>query len=218
MKRFCVLGLIALILAGGCARETGESIPLAGYDFSSIEKVAVLSPTGEIYGAAVKEQVVTFFVQELMAKGYACVERTEIKRIEEEQDFQASGVTTSEGAAQIGKVLNVPVVMLINIPKFESKISLNARLVRVEDGLILWTANGEGRTGKGLNTALGAVVGAAAGAALAGGDTDDRIIGGVAGAAVGGIAGNALSKEQASQVKKIIKEQMFVNLPGRFGG
>ena len=218
MKRFCVLGLVALLLAAGCARESGESIALAGYDFSSIEKVAVLSPSGEIYGDAVKEQVTTFFIQELMSKGYACVERTEIKRIEKEQDFQASGVTSNEGAAQIGKILNVPVVMLINIPKFESKISLNARLVRVEDGLILWTANGEGRTGKGLNTALGAVAGAAAGAVLAGGDTDDRIIGGVIGGAVGGIAGNALSKEQESQVKKIIKEQMFESLPARFGG
>ena len=69
-----VLGLIVTLMAAGCAQEQGESVALAGYDFGSIDKVAVLSPGGNIYGEAVKDQIVSFFVMELMAKGYSCVE------------------------------------------------------------------------------------------------------------------------------------------------
>ncbi len=213
-----MLGLLVTLMAGGCAQEQGESVALAGYDFGSIDKVAVLSPGGNIYGEAVKDQIVSFFVMELTRKGYACIERNKITAIEKEQDFQASDTTSSQGAARIGEILNVPVVMMVNIPEFEAKhMSLNARLVRVEDGTILWTGEGSGKTGKGLSTIFGAAVGAAAGAVLAGGDSDDRLIGAVAGGALGAVAGNAMSPEKAEQVKKIIKEKVCKGLPSRFG-
>lgn len=214
-----VLGLTVLLMAGGCAREQGESVALAGYDFGSIDKVAVLSPAGQVYGEAVKDQIASFFVNELMRKGYMCVERGNVKLIEKEQKYQASGSTSAQGAAKIGELLNVPVVMMVNITEFgESNISLNARLVGVENGVILWSGDGSGRTGKGLNTVLGAAVGAAAGAVVAGGDSNDRVLGAVAGGALGGVAGNAMSPQKAEQVKKIIKEKVCKELPSRFGG
>lgn len=213
------LGLMVTLMAGGCAQEQGESVALAGYDFGSIDKVAVLSPTGDVYGDAVRDQIASFFVFELTRKGYRCVERSKVQEIEQELNFQASDTTSSEGRARIGEILNVPVVMIVNIPQFEEKhISLNARLVDVEDGTILWTGEGSGKTGKGLSTIFGAAVGAAAGAVLAGGDSDDRLIGAVAGGALGGIAGHAMSPEKAEQVKKIIKEKVCKELPSRFGG
>lgn len=213
-----VLGLMVTLMAGGCAQEQGGSVALAGYDFGSIDKVAVLSPSGDVYGDAVKDQIVSFFVMELMAKGYSCVERNRVKDLEKEQEFQASDTTSSQNAARIGEILNVPVVMMVNIPEFEAKhMSLNARLVRVEDGTILWTGEGSGKTGKGLTTILSAAVGAAGGAVLAGGDSDDRLIGALAGGVLGGILGNAMSPEKAEQVKKIIKEKVCKGLPSRFG-
>ena len=213
-----MLGLMVTLMAGGCAQEQGGSVALAGYDFGSIDKVAVLSPSGDVYGDAVKDQIVSFFVQELMRKGYACVERSKITAIEKEQEFQASDTTSSQGAARIGEILNVPVVMMVNIPEFEAKhMSLNARLVRVEDGTILWTGEGSGKTGKGLSTIVSAAVGAAGGAVLAGGDSDDRLIGALAGGVLGGIVGNAMSPEKAEQVKKIIREKVCKELPSRFG-
>ena len=213
-----MMGAMVTLMAGGCASEQGESVALAGYDFGSIDQVAVLSPTGDVYGEAVKDQIVSYFVFELMRKGYSCVERNKVQQIEKEISFQASDTTSSVGGARVGEILNVPVVMMVNIPQFEAKISLNARLVRVEDGVILWTGEGSGKTGKGLSTILGAAVGAAAGGVLAGGDSDDRLIGAVAGGALGAIAGNAMSPEKAEQVKKIIKEKVCKELPSRFGG
>ena len=212
------LGLMVTLITGGCAQEQGESVALAGYDFGSIDKVAVLSPVGNVYGEAVKDQIVSFFVMELTRKGYACVERNRIKDIEKEQDFQASDTTSSQGAARIGEILNVPVVMIVNIPQFENKISLNARLVGVEDGIILWTGEGSGRTGRGLSTVAGGVLGAAVGAVAAGGDTEDRLLGGLIGGGIGAVAGHAMSPEKAEQVKKIIKEKVCRELPSRYGG
>ena len=211
-----ILGLAALAMLTGCQTERGESFMLAGYDFSSVTKVAVLDPTGDIYGDTVKSQVAGYFEMELMRKGYQCVLRTDIKKLLKEQEFQASGVTTAEDAARAGRILNVPVVMMITIPQFDEKISVTAKMVRVEDGTILWAGEGSGRTGKGLNTLLGGALGAAAGAAVAGGDTGDRVVGGVIGGVAGGVVGNALSPEVEEQFKKIIREKVCKELPARY--
>ena len=186
-----------------------------GFDFSSISKVAVLDPSGDVYGETVKNQIADLFNMELMRKGYDCVERTEIKKLLDEQDFQASDVTSNADVARIGEILNVPVVMMVNIPKFESKFEVTAKLVRVEDGKILWIGEGSGSTGKGLSTIVGAAAGAALGAAVAGGDSSDRVVGGVIGGVVGGVAGNALSPEQTEQFKKIIRTKVCKDLPTR---
>jgi len=188
---------------------------MPGFDFSSISKVAVLDPSGDIYGETVKNQVATFFEMELMSKGYRCIARTEIKKLLDEQDFQASDVTSEADAAKIGKILNVPVVMLVNIPKYDSKMTVTAKMVQVETGDILWIGEGSGSTGKGLATVAGAVLGAAAGAVVAGGDSSDRVVGGVIGGVVGGVAGNALSPEQEEQFRKVIKKKVCKDLPPR---
>lgn len=216
MRMLCVVGLTAVLLSSGCQTQQGESFVLAGYDFSQVTKVAVLQPTGDVYGTAVKNQIAGFFEQELMRKGYACVERSQIERIMKEQEFQASGITTSEGAARAGQILNVPVVMMVSVPKFDEKISVNAKMVRVEDGVIIWSGDGYGRTGKGLNTLVGGALGAAAGAAIAGGDRSDRTVGAVVGGVGGAIAGNALSPEVEQQFKKIIREKVCTALPARY--
>ena len=213
MRTLGLTGLLAVCMLAGCASERGESVTMAGFDFSSISKVAVLDPSGDIYGETVKNQIADFFIFELMSKGYECAIRSDMKKVLDEQDFQASEVTSEADAAKIGKILNVPVVMLVNIPKFEQKISVTAKLVRVEDGAILWIGEGSGSTGKTLSTIAGAVVGAAAGAAVAGGD--DRVVGGVIGGVIGGVAGNALSPEQEEQFKKIIKSKVCKDLPAR---
>jgi hypothetical protein len=215
MRTLCITGLLAVCMLAGCASERGESVTMAGFDFSSITKVAVLDPSGDVYGETVKNQIADFFIFELMSKGYQCAIRADMKKVLDEQDFQSSDVTSEGDAAKIGKILNVPVVMLVNVPKFEQKISVTAKLVRVEDGAILWIGEGSGSTGKTLSTIAGAVVGAAAGVAVAGGDSNDRVVGGVIGGIVGGVVGNALSPEQEEQFKKIIKKKVCKDLPAR---
>ena len=135
----------------------------------------------------------------------------------EEQEFQASDITSSEGASKAGQILNVPAVVLINIPTYKQDMNMTAKMISVEDGGILWIGSGHGSTGKTLSTIVGAAAGAAVGVAVAGGDSSDKVAGGVIGGVLGGVAGHALSPQQAVQVQKIIKK-VCASLPSKFIG
>ncbi len=204
MRTLCVFVLLSASLVAGCGSSQGESYAMAGYDFSSLNRVAIVEVTGRVYGDVVKNQISDYFAMELVKRGYRVVERKEVQALLKEQEFQASDMTTNSDAARAGHILNVPAVLVINIPKYKDKMEMTAKLIDVEDASILWIGSGSGSTGKGLATFVGAAAGAAAGAVLAGGDTSDRVIGGVAGGVLGGVAGNALSPEQSKQVKKVI--------------
>jgi hypothetical protein len=214
MRTTCIGLLFAALIIGGCASNKGESYLRGDYDFSKVTKIAVVEVSGAVHGEAVKNQIGDFFSMELLKKGYTPVERAQVQALLKEQKFQASDVTTDEEAARAGKILNVPVVMLINIPTYKEEMNMTAKMIDVEDGSILWIGNGSGSTGKTFTTVLGAAAGAAAGAVVAGGDTRDKVAGGVIGGVLGGVAGQALSPQQAEQVKKIINK-VCAELPYR---
>jgi len=215
MRTVLVGGLLVMLAAAGCASSRAESQAVAGYNFANIDRIAIVEVTGRIYGEAVKNQISNLFTIELMKKGYKFIERKDIKTLLKEQQFQASDVTSDVGAARIGKVLNVPAVMLIDIPKYGGgKMEMSAKIVDVEDATILWIGTGSGSTGKSLSTLVGAAAGAALGAAVAGGSSGDRVIGGVIGGVAGGVAGNVLAPEQEAVVKKVIAK-IVESLPSR---
>jgi hypothetical protein len=204
MRTVGICALLSIMMVAGCATTKSESYSLAGYDFSKAKQVAVVEVKG-VYGEGTKGKFMDMFNMELLKRGYAPVDRARVQTILKEQQFQSSGMTSSENAAKAGKLLNVPVVMVINVPKYkDDKMDLTATMVEVETSQIIWMGSGTGSTGRGLATVSGAVLGAAAGAVLAGGDTGDRVLGGIAGGAVGGIAGYALSPEQEDQVRKLV--------------
>lgn len=215
MRIVCTCALLVALVIGGCATGKGESYVRVGYDFGQLNQVAIIEVSGAVAGDAAKNQIGDFFKIELLKKGYSPVERGQVQALLKEQEFQASDITTDQGAARAGKILNVPAVMLVNIPTYKEEMNMTAKIVDVEDGSILWLGSGFGRTGKTLSTILGAAAGAAAGVAVAGGDTSDKVIGGVAGGVLGGVAGQALSPQQAEQVQKVIKK-VCENLPYRF--
>ena len=205
MKINCVYVLvIAILLIGGCS--SGESYVKAGYDFTRLDKIAIVDVQGDVAGEAAKNQIADFFVMELMKKGYTPVERAQVQSLLEEHEFQASDLTTDEGAARAGRILNVPVVLVVNIPNFGEEMSMTAKIIDVEDGSVLWMGSGLGSTGRTLATIFGAAGGAAAGVAVAGGDTDDRTVGGIAGGVLGGVAGRALSPQKAQKAQEMIKK------------
>lgn len=206
MKTVCVCTLLLALAVAGCASSKGESYAMAGYDWPGLDRVAIVEVTGAVYGDAVKNQIASMFQMELLKRGYGVIERRRVQAVLKEQEFQASDITTSEGAAEAGEILNVPAVMLISIPKYEDKMTITAKMVEVETGTVLWIGNATGDTGKGLATFAGAVAGAAVGAAVAGGDSSDRVLGGVVGGVVGGVAGNALSPEQEEQVREVVAD------------
>lgn len=214
MKTVCVCILLAALIAGGCATVEGESYARAGFDFSGIEKVAILEVSGEVEGEVVKNQIGGLFEMELLKKGYTPVERAQVQALLKEQEFQASDITSEEGAAKAGNILNVPAVMLITIPKYAEDMSMTAKMIDVEGGGILWMGTGTGSTGRTLATILGAAAGAAVGAVAAGGDTGDRVVGGIAGGVLGGVVGYALSPKQEKHVRKVVRK-ICEGLPSR---
>jgi hypothetical protein len=214
--RMLIAGLLTVVvLVSGCATQVGESQGRVGFDFSKLDKVAVLDVTGAA-NDAVKNQIGDYFVLELLKRGYAPVERQQVQELLKEQQFQnTTGITSTEGAVKAGRVLNVPAVLLVNIPDNDEEVSLTAKMVGVEDGAILWQGTGYGKKNTWMSTVLGAVAGAAGGAAI--GNTaghDGAVVGGVAGGIVGGMAGQALTPQQAEHVQKIVKE-MCKQMPPR---
>jgi len=92
------------------------------------------------------------FVQVLMKKGYSICSRSDVQNIVKEQKFQSSGLTEGD-AAKLGKILNVPAVMIVKVTEHSeekqydkkakknfttAKAAIGARLVGVESGSVLW--------------------------------------------------------------------------------
>jgi hypothetical protein len=205
-----LLILVSLsILIGACGCTSGEGSYRAGYDFASVEKIAIVEVTGFLKREEVRNQIASFFEMGLLERGYAPVERARVQFLLDEQDFQASEVTTSEEAVQAGKILNVPVVLLIDIPEFGENINISAKMLDVEDGSILWVSSGTGRTGKILTTALAATAGAIIGASV---DSDHSTEGAVIGGVIAGAAGYQLSPQAAEKIKAVI-DKMCDTLP-----
>ena len=198
--------VITVMLIGGCS--SGESYAKAGYDFTRLDKVAVVDVQGDINGEPAKNQIADFFAMELLKKGFAPVERTQVQTLLKEQQFQTSGLTSPEGAAKAGRILNIPAAMIVNIPNFGEEISMTAKIVDVENAGILWMGSGSGKTGTLLSTILGTVAGAGAGAAAGEvvGGKDSTAIGTVAGGVLGGAAGYELSPQKAEKAREIIKK------------
>jgi len=212
MKTVCLnVLLIAVLFVIGCSK--GESYVRAGYDFSQLNKVAVIEVAGVVQGDVAKNQIADFFGMELLKKGYAVIERAQVQALLDEQDFQASDLTRADDAARAGKILNVPVVLVANIPKYEEEMNMTAKMVNVEDASILWMGSASGSTGKTLATIFGAAAGAAAGAAV-GSDSGEGLAGGVIGGVLGGVAGNALSPQQSENLRELTKK-MCKDLPMR---
>lgn len=212
MRWITVIALLCTaILLNGCT--SGESYYRSDYNFSAVDKIAVINVTGPVGGEAARNQIASFFEMELLQRGYSPIERSQVHELLKEQKFQVSGVTTEEGAARAGKILNVPVVMLVNVPKFDNDIQLAAKMIDVETGSILWMGTASGSANKMLGTIIGAAAGAAVGVATT--SEDDRLIGGIAGGAIGGVAGNMLTPDQATKMREVTKK-VCQNMPARY--
>jgi hypothetical protein len=214
MRAFAICVVLAgVVLTGGCS--SGESYVKAGFDFARLDTIALVDIQGDIKGETAKNQIGDFFEMELLKKGYSPIERARVQTLLEEQKFRASDVTTTTDAARAGQIINVPTVLMVNIPNFGEETSITAKMIDVETGGILWMASGTGGTRRTLATIFGAGAGAAAGAAVSG--EDDKLVGGIAGGVMGGAVGRALSPQKATQAKKIIKK-MCKSLPAKLEG
>lgn len=209
-----ITSLIAImIFVGGCA--AGKSTARADYDFSKISKIAVVDVLGPLGNEGAKNQVADMLTMELLQKGYAPIERSQVQNILSEQKFQHDPNLTSEkDAVEIGQILNVPTLMIINVSQFAEDISMSIKMLDAQDGSILWVGNGQGSTEKTLSTILGAAAGAGAGIVVGGDDKSGKVAGGVIGGVIGGAAGNLLAPQQAEATQKVISK-ICKDMPAR---
>ncbi len=203
--------LAMLTMVTGCATISASGQAHPTYDFSEVERVAVVAIEGADDSEAAQNQVGMMFNQQLMAKGYAPVERAQIREVMDEQDFQQSDVTSTSGAARLGQILNVDAALIINVPRYDDEeMSMSVQMVDINDGSIVWSASGSGAIRAGLSQRagqfFGLIGGAGLGAAAADDNTTGAILGGAAGAMGGELAGEAMTPMQQEHAADLIVE------------
>jgi len=178
--------LTTLMLVGGCASK--ESYVKTGFDFSTLDRIAVVNVQGDLKTDAAKNQIADLFEAELIKKGYTLMERTRAQTLFREPQSQALDLAAPRDAARAGLILNVPAVLAIDIPELAEEMTITAKMIDAETGGILWMADDSG----GIGAKLAAIV---------------RL-----GPAMPDQTSQGLSPQKASQAKTIIKK-MCKTLP-----
>ena len=217
MKTISVYALVTtvlLVINIGCSSGGGESSYRVGYDFGALDKIAIVAVEGSVKSDLARDQVADIFALELLRKGYAPVGRAQVKALLRERDLESADLTTVEAATETGLILDVPVVLVIDIPHFGKETSMTAKMINVEDGSILWMSRGSAKTKGVLATISGffKLEEVDAGPGISG--QEDEVLGGVTGGILGGPVGGVLSLEEAKKTQEIIKT-MCKSLPVR---
>ena len=210
MKIVVYMLVIAILFAGGCSSGRGQSVSRIGYNFSTVDKIAIVAVEGALRSEPAKNQIADLFAMELLKKGYAPKERASVAAFLREQGFQASELISEAGAAEAGKILNVPAVLIINVPHFGDEIFISAKMVDIEDSSILWLGSGTGKTGGFFG--FGSLWGAGADVS----SEEDALFGGIgiAGGVLGGAGDLPLSPQEIDRAQRIIR-RMCSTLPSR---
>lgn len=79
---------------------------------------------------------------------FKVVEREKIRRLIDEQSFQMSGMTDSDQAAEIGRLLNVEKIMVGTVTRLGNANLINIRMVDVQSGLVVLAEKVECRGGE----------------------------------------------------------------------
>ena len=188
---------IALLLIGGC-RSQQESSFRAGYDFSAVNKVAIVSVEGAVASEVAKDEIADFFAIELLEQGYAPMGRAQVRAslVEQETEDEIIDLTTSEGAVAAGLLLDVPAVLTVRIPHFGKEVSITATMIDVDDGSILWLANGTGNGGGGFSSIFGS---------KSRSSENEGLLGPIMGDVMG-VSDEPLTPEDAERAQRIVKK------------
>jgi TolB-like protein len=127
--RFCYLSVFLSLLL---------ILPLAqGFSKDKIT-VAVLDFEAKNISKESAEAVTDLLRTELFNTGrFKVVEREKIRRIIDEHSFQSSGMTDSDRAVEIGRLLNAEKIMVGTVTKLGNTRLINTRMVDVQSGLVV---------------------------------------------------------------------------------
>lgn len=95
--------------------------------------------SGNGLGAALSEMLITAIAN---SPAVTVIERGQIDTVLEETKFQLSGVTSTEESIEIGNILNAEIIILGSVSRFGGRIELDARVIRLETGEVLFTQYG----------------------------------------------------------------------------
>jgi hypothetical protein len=203
-----------LLVIIGCSSGGGESSFRIGYDFERLDKVAIVAVEGSVRSEQARDQIADFFAMELLRKGYAPVGRAQVKALLRERQLESTDLATIKGATETGLMLDVPAVLVADIPYFGKETSMTTKMINVEDGSIIWMARGSAK-GKGIMASISGLFKleeVETGAGIGG--QEDELFGEIAGDVLGGPTVGVLSPEEAKKIREIIKT-MCKSLPAR---
>lgn len=207
MRTLFVMLITIGLLAGGCGSSQKSSSRI-GYDFSGVDKVAVVSVEGALISEVAKDQIADFFAMELLENGYAPVGRAQVRSSLKKQEIDLADLGTTERAVEVGKLLDVPAVLSIDIPHFGEEISITGKMINVADGSILWLSGGRGRGKRTLSNVFGFSESSSSSAVA----VQDPMFTEVIAGPMGDLSKQPLSPEEARRAQSVIRK-MCTSLP-----
>ena len=144
MRTLAVAVLVAaLCLMTGCGSGgPGESFIRAGFDFSTVDVVAVVDVGGVVESETIKDQISDCFLKQLLRKGYGPIGRQLVKRQLAEANAQIGDLKGEAYAVEAGRVLKVPAVLIVTVPNLGEDTSITAKMIEVNAGSALWVGSG----------------------------------------------------------------------------
>ncbi len=114
---FCCLPWLPVAL-GGCATTSANVFLSANYDPAKIRRVAVID-FADFPGSPGSGQLVSSVFQTyVLALGYDFVERNQVEKILQEQNFQASGVVDPATEVRLGRLLGASDLIVGSLTEF----------------------------------------------------------------------------------------------------
>lgn len=110
----------------------GERIQIAILDFEDVTQ----SAKNAGYGEAISSMLSTAFVK---YRKFTIVERNKINQLVQEQKMELTGLTETSEIEKIGKLLNTDVIILGTVSKLGNLIVIDARLVNVATGEMIFS-------------------------------------------------------------------------------
>jgi len=112
-------------------------VPLKTVVFPFIETNPPAKELG--LGPALSEMLITAIAN---SPAVTVIERSRINSILEESEYQLSGFTSTEESIEIGTLLNSEIIIVGSVSRFGQRIELDARVIRLETGEVLFTQYG----------------------------------------------------------------------------
>ena len=119
------------------AQEKAAIVPLKTVVFPFVETNPPAKELG--LGPALSEMLITAIAN---SPAVTVIERSRINSILEESEYQLSGFTSTEESIEVGNLLNSEIIIVGSVSRFGQRIELDARVIRLETGEVLFTQYG----------------------------------------------------------------------------